>query len=647
MHRPHLRLPGPTGPGASPAAAGAPWLGANFWSRAGGPLMWRSFDPALVREELAVLRGHGLTFTRSFFYWPDFMPAPDRIDEGCAARYAQFLDLHAEAGLATIPTLFVGHMSGENWDPAWREGRDLYRDVWMVARQAWFAGQMAARYAAHPAVAAWLLTNEMPIYGGPAPRAAVSSWAQLIVAALRAGGAAQPVSLGDGAWGREITGRDNGFSVADAAELCDFLGPHSYPMGDDPVRQHYTAAFICELAGGYRRPVVLEEFGVSSDFVSEPNAAHYYRQVLHNSLLAGATGWGAWNNTDFDGLEHQDPYRHHPFELHFGLTDAAGNPKGTLGELRDFAELLDRVDFARLHRADSDTVLLVSSFLDTDYPFTEPEDAPAVHENLRQAYVSARLADLAPALLRESAGLPEAPDARLYLVPSTKALLSPTWPRLEAYAEAGATVYASYFPGAHPGQRGPWHSGLNRVFGVEQQLQYGICEPVDGTQATFTFTADLGPLAAGRQLAFALPPAGAPYARTMLPVVPREAEVVAVDGLGRPALLRRRIGAGALILSTYPLEHLAAGTPRVNPDSVQVLYDAMAEAAGAERAVRVDDPRVAADVMVHEDGSRYAWLVSQAAEPLAVEPVLRGASLPPGGETVELAPFGVAVRRLG
>lgn len=40
-----------------------PWLGANFWSRTGGPLMWRNYDPAVVREELRVLAGHGLNTT--------------------------------------------------------------------------------------------------------------------------------------------------------------------------------------------------------------------------------------------------------------------------------------------------------------------------------------------------------------------------------------------------------------------------------------------------------------------------------------------------------------------------------------------------------------------------------------------------------
>ena len=142
------------------------WLGANFWSRTGGPLMWRSYDSDLIRAELAVLKDHGLTMTRSFFYWPDFMPSPYEIDEKLTAQFADFLDRHVEQGLATIPTFIVGHMSGENWDPGWRNGRHLYEDVWMVGRQAWFAAEMTRRYADHPAVAGWLVSNEMPIYGG-------------------------------------------------------------------------------------------------------------------------------------------------------------------------------------------------------------------------------------------------------------------------------------------------------------------------------------------------------------------------------------------------------------------------------------------------------------------------------------------------
>ena len=615
MHRPSVRLPGEPGPGPGPA----PRIGANFWSRAGGPLMWRAFDAGTVRAELEVLKEHGLDFTRSFFYWPHFMPTPHTVDEEACARYAEFLDLHAEIGMTTIPTLFVGHMSGENWDPGWRAGRDLYRDVWMVGRQAWFAGQMAACFAGHPAVSAWLLTNEMPIYGGAAPHEDIAAWAQLIIASLRAGGATQPVSLGDGAWGLEITGRDNGFRLRDAAALSGFLGPHCYPMGDDPVRQHYTAAFICELAGTFGLPVILEEFGLTSDFASDANGAHFYRQVLNNSLLAGATGWGAWNNTDFDGLEHQDPYRHHPFELHFGLTDATGRPKPQLLELREFSRLLDEVDFPNLRRSDADTALVVPSYLDTVYPFTDPRDGPYITDTLRQAYVCARLANLPVAIARESDGIGR--DARLYLVPSLKQLLSPTWYELAGLAAEGATVYVSYSPGPHDNQRGPWHAAMNEIFGVEHQLVYGLVDPVQEDEFEFTFTRQFGPLAQGARLVFRT--GGNEHSRAMLPVRPVGAEVFAEDAHGRPALLVKRVGAGALVLCTYPLEHMAATLPRVNPDPTRDLYDALADFAGVARPVTAEDPRVAVDVMEHADGTRYAWFVSQAAEELTVKPLVR------------------------
>src|SRR5215475_536253 len=71
-----------------------PWLGVNFWSRLGGPFMWRTYDDALVREELATLSAHGIKITRSFLFWPDFHPAPDTIDDVLMDRYRQFLRAH-------------------------------------------------------------------------------------------------------------------------------------------------------------------------------------------------------------------------------------------------------------------------------------------------------------------------------------------------------------------------------------------------------------------------------------------------------------------------------------------------------------------------------------------------------------------------
>jgi endo-1,4-beta-mannosidase len=627
------KLPGPV------------WLGANFWSRLGGPLMWRRFDADVVRQELDVLAAHGLTATRSFCYWPDFMPAPDLVDEKLLAHFAQFLDLHVDAGMTTIPTFIVGHMSGQNWDPSWRAGRDLYTDVWLVARQAWFVEQVAGRFADHPAIAAWLISNEMPLYGGTASADVVGSWARLMVHAVRAGGARQPVSIGDGAWGVEMTGEDTGFSVRELGELVDFTGPHVYRMESDVVRQYLKAAFVCELAAVGGRPVVLEEFGLSSDFVSPDNAAHYYRQTLHQSLLSGATGWLAWNNTDFDDLVDQDPYRHHPFELHFGLTTSDGAPKPTLREMHDFADVLAGVDVARCERWPAAAALLVAEALES--PHIVADDRRFVAAALEQAYVAAREADLPVAFLRERDGVE--PGAALYLVPSAKQLTGPTWLRLRQLAGAGATVYVSYAAGESSFQRGPWWTGTEALFGVRPELVYGLNDPVDGP-VTITFSEDFGSIEAGSSLTVLA--SGGDNARAYLPVVATDGRVIARDQYERPAVVRKDYGPGTAVLATYPLEYFAAARGRVNPEDTWRLYDALAVHAGIERPVQVDDPRVLVDGLVHADGRRFAWLTSLHDAPLTVRPRtvsrthLADLATATPVDRVTLPPYGVRVLQL-
>jgi endo-1,4-beta-mannosidase len=600
--------------------------------------MWARYDGRVVREELATLAAHGCTVTRSFCFWPDFVPEPETLDRAVVERFADFLDAHVEHGLGTIPTFLVGHMSGENWDPAWRGGRDLYRDVRLVSQEAWFAAEIASLFGSHPAVAGWLVSNEMPLYGGPARQEEITAWARLLVQAIRSTGAQQPVSLGDGAWGIEVTGRDNGYSLRALAPLVDFVGPHAYPMDDDPLRQLLAPAFACELAGGFGRPVVLEEFGATSDFAADQHIADYYRQVLHTTLIAGARGWLAWCNSDYDALAAEDPYRHHPFELHFGLTDAGGRPKPQLRELARFAALAHELEAEGWEPVAGDVALVVPEHLERELPFTSPEYRRDLRDDLFQAYLAAREADLPVALVRERDGIPD--GAALYLAPCAKLLTAPGLERLRALARDGATVYASYFAGSTPDQRGPWLDRLGETFGVRPALRYGLVDRIEQDEVTIELAAALGGLEAGARFAFNVP--NEPGARAFLPLEPVGADVVAVDGHGRPALLRYATGAGSLVLCAYPLEHMAARTPAANPEDTWRLYAALADAAGVARPVRVDDPRVLVGRLRTGRGERVLF-VNWSPDTIVAEPEGDAASaLEPSGP-LTLEPFGVAV----
>ena len=117
--------------------------------------------------ELAVLKRHGLTMTRSFFYWPDFMPGPYEIDEKHdralrrlprQARRAGPQHRSRPSSSATCPAR-TGTRPGETaatctTTSGWSAGRPGSRPRWSAASTR------------HPAVAGWLVSNEMPIYGG-------------------------------------------------------------------------------------------------------------------------------------------------------------------------------------------------------------------------------------------------------------------------------------------------------------------------------------------------------------------------------------------------------------------------------------------------------------------------------------------------
>lgn len=620
------------------ALSTAPWVGANFWSRTGGPRMWVHYDAAVVRQELETLAQHGLNMTRSFCYWPDFVPEPETLDAEVLDRFRDFLDAHVEVGLGTVPTFIVGHMSGENWDPSWRQGRDLYTDVWLVSQQAWFAGEIARRFGDHPAVVGWLVSNEMPLYGGSAPRETIVSWARLVVQAVRAAGATQPISLGDGAWGVEVSGVDNGYSLRDLAPLVDFVGPHVYPMQDDQLREFLTAAFACELCGDFGKPVVLEEFGLTSDFAADDHAAAYYRQVLYTTLLAGARGWIAWNNCDYDDLSEQDPYRHHVYEFHFGLTNRHGRPKPQLKELEEFSKLLARLSARGWTPVKGEVAIVVPEHYERELPFTNPQFREDIRDALLQSYAAAREADLPVSFLRERDGL--AQSAKLYLAPSTKILTAPGLERLRRLAEEGAIVYLSYFAGSMSRQRGPWLTWLEEIFGVRHRLRYGLVDPIEDEQVTFEFVEPFGDIQPGTVLAFRV--AGTASGRAFLPVETAGARIVAVDGHGRAALVRHQLGAGSTIFSTYPLEQMAAASPRVNPEATWRIYSALATEAGVARPVRVDDPRVLTGLL-RSGGDTIALFVNWWDELVECVPLLSdGIELDGVDGLLRLEPFAVA-----
>lgn len=140
---------------------------------------------------------------------------------------------------------------------------------------------------------------------------------------------------------------------------------------------------------------------------------------------------------------------------------------------------------------------------------------------------------------------------------------------------------------------------------------------------------------------------GARPAPAYLPVEPDGAEVLAVDGHERPALVRNAAGDGWMVLCTYPLEHMAACRPAANPEPTWQLYSALAAGAGVNPPLRVADPRVVVGRL--NVGGKDAFVVLNISadaldsELVAQRPVYLTRDTTDAVHTLVLGPYEVAV----
>jgi endo-1,4-beta-mannosidase len=559
----------------SPPGFGRFRLGVNYWSRRGGPRMWEGdhFDEAFLRAELAALKAIGVDLLRPFAFIPTFMPAPPAVDRAALDRFGAFVRIAEAEGLSLLPTAIVGHMSGENYDFPGRAGRSLYLDPELVGWQTALAAALVDAARASHAVVGWVLSNEMPLYGGPASPDEANAWAGALKRAIRARDH-RPIGAGDGLMA--------GFPSL--AEEVDWVAPHVYYADLDPLRQAYHLDLRLRRAQSHGLPVLLEEFGCSSSQAGATEQAAYWREAMCVALGIGAVGALGWCASDF-ALHDAAPYRHHPFELGFGALDRDGREKPVCEELRALRRLIDSVDL-RATRPPSRAAIVVPRVLDEEIPFSW-DDRSALAATLLQAYVLACQAGLDPDVVPESAPLDR---YALLLCPSTQKLGQPTWDQLAACARGGATVYWSYFSGEQLFHQGAWCGNFAELTGLSHRLRYGCFDlPGDALElkGELTLTIPIRSVDAVQSLA-------------RLPVEVQSGAPVRVrltDGRGAPALVEHALGAGRVLFCPYPIERYLRNLPDGSSYDAHRLYRLIAAAADLDCRYPTHHPDVQSRVI--------------------------------------------------
>lgn len=332
--------------------------------------MWREFDIAEVREEMAQIADIGFEVVRLFALTEDFLPAPMTVDQTMVERLVDVGVAAKDAGLRVVPTLIVINMSGRFWWPAWMlDSRgipgDLYSDP-ILESQALLAATCARALAGDDSIRAFDLTNEIDEAQQPRSRDAGKLWASTIANAIRREAPGVPIQIGVHL--PSLTAQ-NRLRVDDVAVIADEDVMHAYPLYSevarsflDPELVPFSCALTSALAGS-GRPTLMQEFGLCTappgepgqtiidDFLGQPlsqylasedEAAHYYDAVLQRLLITGAAGAYAWCYGDYDSrLFDRLPIATAVRERTFGLVRADGSEKPAAEVWRSFRKRRD------------------------------------------------------------------------------------------------------------------------------------------------------------------------------------------------------------------------------------------------------------------------------------------------------------------
>ncbi|MEA1912416.1 MAG: cellulase family glycosylhydrolase [candidate division WOR-3 bacterium] len=584
-------------------------IGANYWPRKTGPLMWRKWDSEEVGEELEQMKSLGMNVCRSFLYFPDFMPRPFDVNKDMLERFAEFVALCEKVDIYTIPTFFVGHMSGEDWDVNWRKGKNFYNDPWMLTQETLYVREVVKKVRNSKAIIGWLLSNEITNYAGMADAKIVLKWINTICETIRQIDTIHPISVGDGVWGQEVYGRDTGFRLREQKNVVDFFGPHFYLYEDDALRHSYIPSFIIKMCD-FGKPVLLEEFGCSNCFASERHQADYYRTTYHSAFLAGAVGTLCWCYSDFS-LPYQRPYSHHAHELLFGVTRKDGSIKPAGNEIKRFSKIMDTFDTSEIDTEKNNVFILIPTYYSLDYPYSR-EDKDMIRKVLLQSYTLTKQSHVNGGFLREpqlpedieSKEKPSIPkEMKLLIAPNIQKFTAPFWESIYRYVEEGGMFYCSF-------HFDMWIHIFESLFGAKHNLRFGLAEIPEREVVELQFIKDFFDISKGKKFAYHLN--GLYRDNAFCPATPTTAEVIAVDDKDRPAILLNSIGKGKVIFATYPLEYYLANTHEVyKKDETYRIYKTLVKMAGIEPTFNSPNPYVELGTIKHKENSGFLlWIIN-------------------------------------
>ena len=320
-------------------------FGLNYVPRKGWWYCWQDWDATSIREDFDAIRALHMDHIRIHCLWPMFQPGPNYVSSTMLDHLQQLLELAKAAELDVCVAVLDGWLSGMQFMPAWtgplnnlwdRPKRNIFTDPDTIASEKQLFTAIAGRLAKHANFLGFDLGNEIGVLqgiGNPATPAQSDTWAgdMLAFCDRLAPGRFHVNGVDDSHWFG-----DTGFTRRNLANTGHATVLHTYAFftealkrgGPNGIASLHLAEYMAELANAYaddlQRPVWVQEFGASPEWMPESYIPEYAEKTIRNALTCRNL-WGLtwWCSHDIDGaIKGFDS-----LEYTLGVLDQQNRPK--------------------------------------------------------------------------------------------------------------------------------------------------------------------------------------------------------------------------------------------------------------------------------------------------------------------------------
>ena len=362
-------------------------IGFNYWPRDMAVYLWEEYNSNVIEREMKIISELGANCIRMFIRWEDLNSEIGKINESFFSKFDDFITHAKRNDIKLIPTLLIGHMSGQNWFPDWFyvddesensniqyqlipkppygqpkiKCRDFYTDPLVLENSRLQIKEILSRYKDNDTIISYDLSNENQFWMMPKTPEIGTRYMKNMYEFIRGLDKNHPVTYGMGK-PDEVSGFIS-FGPKGLAQYNDYYSVHVYPEWLYPRNPKifdfyicYRIAFECSLAKICGVPVQLQEFGLSDDFVDHVKDRKerdsllygYFNTALWDVILNEIRGGVlTWDFSDFlPKMIDRNPYDHVNYELNFGIVDNEYNAKPSGKAFQRFIHFVNEIDIA-------------------------------------------------------------------------------------------------------------------------------------------------------------------------------------------------------------------------------------------------------------------------------------------------------------